>query len=127
MCIGLRDLKIALVQGLIGYFARYVSSREFSVSTRVFGFVLTSAESQLLWRELTPQDYGSVANIEIQFSAAPCRELSLGACPIAFDGNVIAKETVHFPSRVWPSWIGVGSGGTATRPSVAGSMDAPLL
>ncbi len=67
MCIGLRDLKIALVQGLIGYFARYVSSREFSVSTRVFGFVLTSAESQRLWRELTPQDYGSVANIEIQF------------------------------------------------------------
>ena len=54
--------------------------------------------------------------------------LSLFAAPhIASDGNVIAKEAEHFPSRVRPSRIGIGSGGTATRPSVAGSVDAPLL
>jgi hypothetical protein len=56
------------------------------------------------------------------------RELSLFAVThIASDGNVIAKETEHFPSSVRPSRIGIGSGGTATRPSVASSMDAPLL
>jgi hypothetical protein len=56
------------------------------------------------------------------------RELSLfAASHIASDGNVIAKETEHFPSRVWPSRIGIGSGGTAPRPSVASPMDAPLF
>ena len=56
------------------------------------------------------------------------RELSLfAASHIASDGNVIAKEAEHFPSRVRPSRIGIGSGGTATRPSVAASMDAPLF
>ena len=49
------------------------------------------------------------------------------ASHIASDGHVIAKETEHFPSSVRPSRIGIGSGGTATRPSVASSMDAPLL
>jgi hypothetical protein len=46
---------------------------------------------------------------------------------IAFDGGVIAKETQHIPSRVWPARIGVGARRTSARPSMAGSMDAPLL
>jgi hypothetical protein len=45
----------------------------------------------------------------------------------ASDGNVIAKETEHFPSRVRPSRIAIGSGGTAARPSVGSSMNAPWL
>ena len=49
------------------------------------------------------------------------------ASHIASHGNVIAKETEHFPSSVRPSRIGIGSSGTATRPSVASSMDTPLL
>jgi hypothetical protein len=44
---------------------------------------------------------------------------------IAFDGRVIAKEAQHFLSRVRPR--GVGTGGTAVRPSVTSSMDAALL
>jgi hypothetical protein len=46
---------------------------------------------------------------------------------VASDGHVFAKETEHLPSSVRPSRIGIGSGGTATRPRVASSMDAPLL
>ena len=41
--------------------------------------------------------------------------------------RVLEKETEHFPSSVRPSRIGIGSGGAASRPSVAGSMDIPLL
>ena len=55
------------------------------------------------------------------------RALTIRSFCIAFDGRVIAKETQHFLSRIRPSRIGVGTGGTATRPSVASSMDAPLL
>ena len=58
---------------------------------------------------------------------ASARALTIRSFCIAFDGRVIAKEPQHFPSRVRPSRIGVGTGGTATRPSVASSMDAPLL
>jgi hypothetical protein len=43
------------------------------------------------------------------------------------DGRVIAKETQHFSRCVGPTRIGVGTRGTAARPSVSGSMDAPLL
>ena len=46
---------------------------------------------------------------------------------IAFDGRVIAKETQHFLGCIRPSRIGIGTGGTAARPSVASSVDAPLL
>ena len=49
------------------------------------------------------------------------------AAHIASDGDVIAKEAEHFPSCVRPSRIGIGSRGTAARPSVASSMDAPLF
>jgi hypothetical protein len=61
-------------------------------------------------------------------ASMPWRKLSLFAASyIESAGNVIAKETKHFPSRVRASRIGIGSGGTATRPSMTSSMDAPLL
>src|SRR5262245_23341826 len=37
------------------------------------------------------------------------------------------EETQHFPCRVWPSRIGVGAGGTAARPGVAGAMNVPVF
>jgi hypothetical protein len=40
---------------------------------------------------------------------------------------VIAKEPQHFLGCVRPSRIGVRPRGTAARPSVTSSMDAPLL
>ena len=56
------------------------------------------------------------------------RALTIRSFGVAFDRrSVIAKEPQHFLSRVRPSRIGVGAGGTAARPSVTGSMDAPLL
>ena len=55
------------------------------------------------------------------------RELSVAPLCVAVDGRMIAEETQHFLSRVWPARIGVGAGGTAARPSMASSMDAPLL
>jgi len=100
----------------------------------VCGFVLALGQRQALrrspsQRDPTPQDCGSkTAAAEKVGASIAWRELSLfAASHIASDGNVIAKETEHFPSRVRPSRIGIGSGGTATRPSVASSMDAPLL
>jgi hypothetical protein len=93
------------------------------------GFVLApgaaaSNEAQPCSTIRTPQDQTAAA----EKVGVAMGELSLFAASyIASDGNVIAKETEHFPSRVRPSRIGIGSGGTATRPSVAGSMDAPLL
>ena len=55
------------------------------------------------------------------------RALTIRSFCIAFDGRVIAKEPQHFPGRIRPSGIGVGTGGTSTRPRMASSMDAPLL
>jgi hypothetical protein len=40
---------------------------------------------------------------------------------------VIEEETQHFPRRVRPARIGVGAGGTAARPGVAGTMNVPVL
>ncbi len=58
---------------------------------------------------------------------ASSRALTIRTFCLAFDGRVIAKEPQHFLGRIRPSRIGVGAGGTSTRPSVASSMDAPLL
>ena len=55
------------------------------------------------------------------------RALTIRNLGIASDGGVITKETEHFPSCVRPSRIGVGAGGIAARPSVASSVDTPLL
>ena len=49
------------------------------------------------------------------------------ASSVASDGSMIAKETEHFPSCVRASRLGIRPGRTATRPSVASSVDAPLL
>jgi hypothetical protein len=88
-----------------------------------------TAQAQPLQRDPMPQDYGSTTGAAEKVGAAIARrEPSLfAASHIASDGSVIAKETEHFPGRVRPSRIGIGSGGTAARPSVASSMDAPLL
>ncbi len=40
---------------------------------------------------------------------------------------VFEEEAQHLPRGVRPSRIGVGASGTASRPSVAGSMDVPVL
>ena len=40
---------------------------------------------------------------------------------------VFEEEAKHFPRGVRPSRIGVGAGGTASRPSVSGAMDFPVL
>lgn len=40
---------------------------------------------------------------------------------------MFAKKTEHFSRRVRPSRVGIGSGGTAARPGVAGAMAALLL
>ena len=37
------------------------------------------------------------------------------------------EEAQHFPRRVRSSRIGVGAGGTASRPCVAGTVNAPML
>jgi hypothetical protein len=37
------------------------------------------------------------------------------------------EETQHFPCRVRPARIGVGAGGTASRPGVAGTVNVPVL
>jgi hypothetical protein len=98
--------------------------RRFAVSSCAAG---ASTKAQRFQHDLTPQDYRSKTAVG-SWRLSAWRELSLfAAFHIASDGNVIAKETEHFPSRVRPSRIGIGSGGTATGPSVAGSMDAPLL
>ena len=96
----------------------------FAVSSCAAG---ASIKAQRFQHDLTPQDYRSKTAVG-SWRLSAWRQLSLfAAFHIASDGNVIAKETEHFPSRVRPSRIGIGSGGTATGPSVAGSMDAPLL
>ena len=40
---------------------------------------------------------------------------------------MIEEEAQHFPRRVRPLRIGVGAGGTASRPGVAGTVDIPVL
>ena len=37
------------------------------------------------------------------------------------------EEAQHFPRRIRSSRIGVGAGGTASRPCVAGTVNAPML
>ena len=37
------------------------------------------------------------------------------------------EEAQHFPRRVRSSRIGVGAGGTASRPCVAGTVNAPMF
>ena len=61
------------------------------------------------------------------FSGPGANALRTCSFRIAFDGRVIAKEPQYFPGRIRPSRIGVGTGGTSTRPRMASSMDAPLL
>ena len=68
-------------------------------------------------------DLVEIARVPLPHAIA-WRDFSLFA---ASEGDVIAKETKHFASSVRPSRIGIGSGETAARPSVASSMDAPLL
>jgi hypothetical protein len=68
-------------------------------------------------------DLVEIARVPLPHAIA-WRDFSLFA---ASEGNVIAKETKHFASSVRPSRIGIGSSETAARPSVASSMDAPLL
>ena len=68
-------------------------------------------------------DLVEIARVPLPHAIA-WRDFSLFA---ASEGNVIAKETKHFASSVRTSRIGIGSGETAARPSVASSMDAPLL
>src|SRR5450755_4546611 len=41
--------------------------------------------------------------------------------------RMLEKEAQHFPRRVRPSRIGVGAGGTASRPGVAGFVNVPML
>src|ERR1700688_2619828 len=41
--------------------------------------------------------------------------------------RMLEEETQHFPRRVRPSRIGVGAGGTAARPGVAGTMNVPVF
>jgi hypothetical protein len=80
-------------------------------------------------REIAPNHAHRFSNHEQSKSIPNASSDALTICSYCFasDGRVIAKEPQHFPSRVWPSRIGVGAGGTAARPSVASSMDAPLL
>src|SRR6202035_1940469 len=40
---------------------------------------------------------------------------------------MLKEETQHFPRRVRPSRIGVGAGGTAARPRVAGTVNIPMF
>ena len=40
---------------------------------------------------------------------------------------MLEEETQHFFRRVRPSRIGVGAGGTAARPRVAGTMNVPVF
>ena len=40
---------------------------------------------------------------------------------------MLEEEAQHFPRRVRPSRIGVGAGGTASRPGVAGTVNVPVL
>ena len=68
-------------------------------------------------------DLVEIAGVPLPHAIA-WRDFSLFA---ASEGNVIAKETKHFASSVRTSRIGIGSGKTAARPSVASSMYAPLL
>ena len=41
--------------------------------------------------------------------------------------RLLEEEAEHLPRGVGPSRIGVGSGGAAARPGMAGAMDHPLL
>src|ERR1700688_4755470 len=41
--------------------------------------------------------------------------------------RMLEEETQHFPRRVRPSRVGVGAGGTAARPCVAGTMNVPVF
>src|SRR5258707_9385353 len=45
----------------------------------------------------------------------------------AFRQRVLDEESEHLPRGVGPPRIGVGAGGTAARPGMAGSVDDPLL
>ena len=40
---------------------------------------------------------------------------------------MLKEEAQHFPCRVRSSRIGVGAGGTAARPGVAGTMNVPVF
>src|SRR5882724_130539 len=40
---------------------------------------------------------------------------------------MLEKETQHFPRRVRASWVRVGAGGAASRPGMAGTVNAPML
>lgn len=40
---------------------------------------------------------------------------------------MLEEETQHLPGRVRPAGIGVGPGRTASRPGMAGPVDAPVL
>src|SRR6478735_6786091 len=40
---------------------------------------------------------------------------------------MLEKETQHFPRRIRTSRIGVGAGGTASRPCVASTMNVPAF
>jgi len=97
----------------------------------IFGLAMGQRQAPRapLQRDPAPQYCRSEYSGGKKLGAPHCMAaLSLfAASHIASDGNVIAKETKHFPGCVRPSRVGIGSGGTATRPSVASSMDAPLL
>jgi hypothetical protein len=41
--------------------------------------------------------------------------------------SMVEEKANHLAACIWPSWIGVATQGTATRPSMAGSVDVPLL
>src|ERR671918_2077286 len=47
--------------------------------------------------------------------------------PRAFGRSVLEEEPEHLPRGIGPLRIGVGPGGAAARPGVAGAVDDPLL
>jgi len=43
------------------------------------------------------------------------------------EGRVLEEEAQHLSRGVWALRIGVGANGAASRPSMSGSMDVPVL